>query len=181
MLRKTVLLGLFSMLLLLFSGQAAFSQPKGYMVLKGGYFSPTGDFGGDHLTGAPYGELAGGFNWGLFGAELGVGYLKADNSLVDIKTVPILLSGKMQISILFMAPYVRGGVGAYYSELELKSGEGKGGKWSTGYHGGLGIDFRLGPVILGIEGTYLATKADFNAGEVTLDGVTVTGNVGFRF
>jgi hypothetical protein len=57
----------------------------------------------------------------------------------------------------------------------------KGGKWSTGDHGGLGIDFRLGPVILGIEGTYLATKPNFNAGEVTLDGVTVTGNLGFRF
>ena len=183
MLRRSVLLCLLSVFLLIVSANPVFSDilPKGYLALKGGYFSPTGDFSGDKLSGTPYWELAGGFNWGILGAELGVGYLKAENSLVEIKTVPILLSGKLQIPILFLAPYARGGVGAYYSELDPKSGEGKGGVWSAGYHGGLGIDFRIGPVLLGIEGTYLATKPNFNVGEVTLDGVIVTGNVGFRF
>jgi hypothetical protein len=133
------------------------------------------------LNGAPYWELAGGFNWGILGTELGVGYLKGGNSLMEMKTVPILLSGKLQIPVLFLAPYARGGVGAYYSELELKSGDGRGGKWSTGVHGGLGVDFRLGPFLLGIEGAYLTTKPNFNAGEVSLDGVTVTGNLGFQF
>jgi hypothetical protein len=155
--------------------------PKSYLALKGGYFSPTGDFKGDKLSGAPYWELAGGVNWGIFGAELGVGYLKTENALIEMKTVPILLSGKLQIPILFLAPYARGGVGAYYSELDLKSGEGKGGAWSAGVHGGLGVDFRLGPVFLGIEGTYLSTKPSFNTGEVTLEGVGVTGNLGIRF
>jgi hypothetical protein len=183
MIRRSSFRILLPVLFLVVSAHPAFSDilPKGYMALKGGYFSPTGDFKGEKLTGAPYGELAGGFNWGILGAELGVGYLKTENSLAELKTVPILLSGKLQIPILFFAPYARGGVGAYYSELDLKSGEGKGGNWSAGYHGGLGVDFRLGPFLLGIEGTYLATKPNFNAGEVTLDGVTVTGNLGFRF
>ena len=183
MIRKSSFIFLLPVLFLIGSATPVFSDllPKSYLALKGGYFSPTGEFKGEKLSGAPYGELAGGVNWGIFGTELGVGYLKAENSLMELKTVPILLSGKLQIPVLFLAPYVRGGVGAYYSELELKSGEGKGGQWSAGYHGGLGVDFRLGPFLLGIEGTYLSTKPNFNAGEVTLDGVTVTGNLGFRF
>ncbi|MBI5583498.1 MAG: outer membrane beta-barrel protein [Deltaproteobacteria bacterium] len=180
---KRALLFLLPLLLLSVSTGPGFADilPKSYLALKGGYFSPTGDFQGDKLDGGPYWELAGGFNWGIFGAELGVGYLKTENSRADIQTVPILLSGKLQLPLLFMAPYARGGVGAYYTELDLKSGEGKGTKWSGGYHGGLGIDFRLGPVLVGIEGTYLATKPNFEVGEVTLDGVTLTGMVGFRF
>jgi hypothetical protein len=183
MIRKSLFLFLLPVLILIGSARTAFSDilPKSYLALKGGYFTPTGNFKGDKLTGAPYWEMAGGFNWGIFGAELGVGYLKAENSLMEIKTIPVLLSGKLQIPVLFLAPYARGGVGAYYSELQLKSGEGKGGQWSAGYHGGLGVDFRLGPILLGIEGTYLATKPNFDAGEVTLDGVVVTGNLGFRF
>jgi hypothetical protein len=180
---KSSFIFLLPVLLLVGSANLAFSDilPKSYLALKGGYFSPTGDFKGDKLSGAPYWELAGGFNWGIFGAELGVGYLKTENSLMEMKTVPVLLSGKLQIPVLFLAPYARGGVGAYYSELELKSGEGKGGQWSAGYHGGLGVDFRLGPFLVGIEGTYLSTRPNFNAGEVTLNGVAVTGNLGFRF
>jgi hypothetical protein len=162
------------------AGQAGIT-PKSYLTLKGGYFVPTGEFQGDKLDGAPYWELAGGFNWGIFGTELGVGYLKTENSLINLKTVPILLSAKLELPLVFMALYARGGVGAYYSELELKSGEGKGGKWSGGYHGGLGADFWLGPVLLGIEGTYLATKPNFEVGEVTIDGVAVMGKFGFRF
>jgi hypothetical protein len=182
---KRHLVFLLSLLFVIVLANPGYSDilPRSYLALKGGYFSPTGEFKGEKLDGAPYWELAGGFNWGIFGTELGVGYLKTENNLIDLKTVPILLSAKLQIPIVFMALYARGGVGAYYSELELKSGEGKGGKWSGGYHGGLGVDFFLGPVLLGLEGTYMATKPDFsnNVGEVTLDGVAVTGKVGFRF
>jgi hypothetical protein len=125
--------------------------------------------------------LAGGVHWGILGAELGVGYLAAENSKVDIKTVPILLSGKLRIPILFVVPYARGGIGAYYSDVNFKAGGGSGGTWSTGYHGGLGVDFRLGPVILGVEGTYLAVSPTVNERNITLDGLSVTGRVGFRF
>ena len=180
---KRMLPLLFSLVLLVVSAGPGLADivPKSYLALKGGYFSPTGDFQGDKLNGGPYWELAGGFNWGIFGAELGAGYLRAENARADIQTVPILLSGKLQLPLVILALYARGGVGAYYTELDLKSGEGKGTKWSGGYHGGLGIDFRLGPVLVGIEGTYLATRPNFNVGEVTLDGVAVTGNLGFRF
>ncbi len=99
MIRRSSFMILLPVLFFLVSAHPAFSDilPKGYLALKGGYFSPAGDFKGEKLTGAPYGELAGGVNWGILGAELGVGYLKTENSLVDIKTVPILFSGKLQI------------------------------------------------------------------------------------
>ena len=48
-----------------------------------------------------------------------------------------------------------------------------------------GVETGLGftrPVLLGIEGTYMATKPDFeHVGDVTIDGVAVTGKFGFRF
>jgi hypothetical protein len=180
---KRLLLFLLPLIVLIVSAGPGSADilPKSYLALKGGYFVPAGEFQGDKLDGAPYWELAGGFNWGIFGTELGVGYLKTENNLMDLKTVPILLSARLQVPLIFMALYARGGVGAYYSELELKSGEGKGGKWSGGYHGGLGVDFMLGPVLLGLEGTYMATKPNFEVGEVTLDGVAFMGKFGFRF
>lgn len=183
MARKSIFVCLLPVLFLILSTDFAFSQivPKSYLALKGGYYSPTTDFRGDHLSGKPYWELAGGVNWGILGAELGVGYFQTENSLVDIKTVPILLSGKLRIPILFMAPYARGGIGAYYTDVQLKAGEGSGSSWTAGYHGGLGIDFKLGPFLLGIEGTYLAVKPKVNGVDFTLDGVIVTGNVGVRF
>jgi hypothetical protein len=183
MIHKSVVAGLLLTLFLIVGPGLAFSQitPKSYMGLKGGYYSPTGDFGGDKLSGSPYWELAGGFSWGIFAVEIGAGYLETENSRIDIKTVPILLSGKLRIPIFFVVPYVRGGIGTYYTDVQFKSGEASGGTWSTGYHGGLGIDFQLGPVLLGIEGTYMAVKPSVNGRTITLDGATVTANVGFRF
>jgi hypothetical protein len=45
----------------------------------------------------------------------------------------------------------------------------------------VGIDFRLGPLVLGLEGKYMVVEPSFKFGDVKMDGVAVTGNVGFRF
>jgi hypothetical protein len=159
----------------------AAAEVKSYFDVKGGYFGPTEKFQNETLDGNTYWEIAGGFDWWFFGAELGVGYMQAHNSLVDVKGVPVLLSGKLQLPILFFVPYVKVGVGAYFFDAESRTGKGSDTDVAFGYQGGVGIDFRLGPVVLGIEGKYMAVEPSFNFGTVKMEGVAVTGNLGFRF
>jgi hypothetical protein len=148
---------------------------------KGGYFSPTESFQAKSMDGNTYWEIAGGFDRALFGAEVGVGYMQAHNTQVDVKGVPVLLSAKLQLPLLFFVPYVKAGVGAYYFDGNSRVGQGSDTAWTFGYHGGVGIDFRLGPLVLGLEGKYMVVEPSFKFGDVKMDGVAVTGNVGFRF
>ena len=159
----------------------AAAEVKSYFMLKGGYLAPIEKYENESLDGNAYWEIAGGFDWWLFGAELGVGYMQSDNRLVDIKAVPVLLSGKLQIPILFFVPYAKAGVGAYFFDADSKVRERSDKDVAYGYHGEVGIDFRLGPVVLGIEGKYMAVEPSFDFGKVKMDGVAVTGNIGLRF
>jgi hypothetical protein len=154
-----------------------------YVVLKGGYFSPTsGGTENESMNGNTYWELAGGYDFlRFFGVELGVGYQQAQNGEVDVYAVPILLSGKVQFPILFFVPYLKAGGGYYYLNGDSRTGEGSDSTWVLGYQGGGGIDFRLGPLILGIEAKYMAVDASLNMGDVKLEGVITTANIGFRF
>jgi hypothetical protein len=153
----------------------------GYAVLKGGYFSPTGDFESTSMKGNSYWDIAGGFDWSYFGAELGVGYLQSQNSKIDVYAIPIVLSGKLQFPISFFVPYVKAGVGSYFTNGSSRTGQGTDSTVDWGYQGGGGIDFRLGPLILGVEAKYVAVTASLKMGDVKLDGVITTGNIGFRF
>jgi hypothetical protein len=160
-------------------------EMKGYVVLKGGYFFPSGEDGNTYL------ELAGGLDFlRFFGVELGVGYLQAQTSQVDVSAVPVLLSGKVQFPIdirknldhlLFFVPYLKAGGGYYYVNGSSRTGQGSDSTWALGYQVGGGIDFWLGPVILGIEAKYLGVDASLKMGDVKLDGTVTTANIGFRF
>lgn len=59
-----------------------------------------------------------------------------------------------------------------------------------GYFGGAGINFNFGRIFLGVEGRFQVLKAPAPAPassnpsattDVNMDGVVVTGNIGFRF
>jgi hypothetical protein len=185
--RKHVITGvmvvILGVMLAVVSASAEEQEKNGYVVLKGGYFSPTG--GGTENTsmnGNTYWELAGGLDFlRFFGVELGVGYQQAQNSQVDVYTIPILLSGKVQFPILFFVPYLKAGGAYYYVNGSSRTGQGSDSTGAFGYQGGGGIDFRLGPLILGIEAKYMAVDANLKMGDVKLEGVTTTANIGFRF
>jgi hypothetical protein len=164
----------------------------GYVVVKGGYFSPTsGGTANESMDGNTYWELAGGYDFlRFFGVELGVGYQQAQNSQIDVYSVPILLSGKVQFPIdiqknldhlLFFVPYLKAGGGYYYVNGSSRTGQGSDSTWALGYQVGGGIDFWVGPVILGIEAKYLGVDASLKMGDVNLDGTVTTANIGFRF
>jgi hypothetical protein len=164
---------------------------NGYAVLKGGYFFPSGDFQRESMNGNTYWELAGGLDFlRFFGVELGAGYLQAQNSKIDVYAVPVLLSGKVQFPIdvrknndhlLFFVPYLKAGGGYYYVNGSSRIGQGSDSTWALGYQVGGGIDFWVGPVILGIEAKYRGVDASLKMGDVNLDGTVTTANIGFRF
>ena len=183
--RKHVITGVMVVILgvMLAVVAASAEETGGYVVLKGGYFSPTsGGFENKSMDGNTYWEIAGGYDFlRFFGVELGVGYLQAQNSEVDVYAIPILLSGKVQFPILFFVPYLKAGGAYYYVNGSSRTGQGSDSAGAWGYQGGGGIDFRLGPLILGIEAKYMAVDASLKMGDVKLEGVTTTANIGFRF
>ena len=162
---------------------ASAEERNAYVELKGGYFSPAGGgFQSKGFDGNTYWELAGGLDFlRFFGVELGVGYLQAQNSQVDTYAVPVNLSGKLQFPIFFFVPYLKAGAGPYYVNGSSRTGQGSDSTWALGYQAGGGIDFRLGPVILGIEAKYTGVDASLKMGDVHLKGVVTTANIGFRF
>ncbi len=162
---------------------ASAEELNSYAVLKGGYFSPTsGGVQNTSMNGNTYWELAGGVDiLRFFGAELGVGYLQTQNSKMDVYAIPLLLSGKVQFPILFFVPYLKAGVGYYYVNGNSRTGQGSDSTWTLGYQGGGGVDFQLGPLILGIEAKYMGVDSSLKMGDVKLEGVVTTANVGLRF
>jgi hypothetical protein len=182
--RKNVITGVMVVILgVMLAVVPASAEDGAYALFKGGYFSPTsGGFQNTDMNGNTYWELAGGYEFlRFFGVELGVGYLQSQNSQIDVYSIPITLSGKLQFPILFFVPYLKAGGGVYYTDGSSRTGQGSDSTWAWGYQGGGGIDFRLGPLILGVEAKYMAADANLKMGDLKLEGVVTTGNIGFRF
>ena len=182
--RKLTITGVVVILLGIMYAVVPDSANAGYTVVKGGYFSPSsgGGFQNTNMNGNTYWEIAGGSDFlGFFGVEFGVGYLQSQNNLIDIYSVPVMLSGKVQLPILFFVPYLKAGGGAYYTHGSAKIGLGSDSSWDWGYQAGGGIDFKLGPVILGVEAKYISVNTSLGLGNVKLEGVITTGNIGLRF
>lgn len=151
-----------------------------YIVLKGGYYGPQDEFGDDDFEGRDYWELALGLDIGILGLEMGAGYMKTENEFVEVKTIPVSATGKLQLPILFLYPYIEAGAGAYFSDIDPVYGESDN-ETDLGYHVGLGADFRLNRLLMGVEARYSWIEAEYEDDDLNLDGLTVTGNIGFRF
>ena len=181
--RKNAIIGVIVLLLGVLLSVVPASADSSYIVFKGGYYSRTsGGFENADMSGNSYWEIASGTDFmRFFGVELAAGYLQSDNSKIDVYVVPVTLSGKLQFPILFFVPYLKAGGGAYYTNGDSRTGQGSDSTWAWGYQGGGGIDFRVGPLILGVEAKYLAVDASLKMGDVKVEGVITTGNIGFRF
>ncbi len=167
-----------------------------YVVLKGGgYFPESSDLKDQDAKNGFIGQL--GFGYYLLpilSLELSGGYFETKGNLANTNTerkfnlYPLELTGKLGLPLLFLEPYVEAGVGGYYVKATAGSQEET--SWRGGYFGGAGINFNLGPIILGLEGRYLFLKAPAPAPtssnssatyDIKLDGIIGTFNVGFRF
>lgn len=181
--RKYAITGVVVVILGLVLAVVPASAGDGYTVFKGGYFSPSsGGYQNTDMDGNSYWEIAGGSDFmRFFGVELGVGYLQSQNNRIDVYSVPVMLSGKVQFPIVFFVPYLKAGGGAYYTHGSSKIGQGSDASWNWGYQAGGGFDFKLGPLLLGVEAKYIAVNASLGMGDVKLEGVITTGNIGFQF
>ena len=158
------------------------SEPErsSYVVLKGGYFGSTGDFQGSSLSGNGTFEAAIGYGR-VFGLEFASGYMKTTASGLKVETVPLLLSLRFALPIAFVAPFAEAGAGACYNKAT--SGGASHSGWAAEWHAGLGLDFLLGPLLLGAEARYMGFSQSFSnlGGSVDLHRYVVLARAGLRF
>ena len=184
----------------------AAANAETYLALKGGVWVPTASDGWSAITGAGSSiasgkmptsgdvELAYGATLGIIGAQIGAGYMW--NTATDATTgaevktngVPFYAVGQLRLPIFFIQPYLELGIGGFanFASAQVPALGGTASSSATKVSfmaiGGAGVDFLLGPILLGAEGRYLyITEQTFDWGNLKPSGVTVTANVGYVF
>ncbi len=185
--RFSVVFAVLCSFVLLFSmSEVKADDYMGYAVFKGGYYGPQEEFGEDNeeLDGQDYWEIAVGMDLGIIGLEVGAGYMQADNDWAEVSIIPVLGTARLQLPITIFCPYLEAGLGAYFSDVEIRDYESDT-EANFGYHAGMGVDVRMDRFLFGIEARYLWLETEFEDYDydidMELDGFTVTGNVGIRF
>jgi len=167
-----------------------------YLALKGGVWVPTASDGYGAIEGVVNGkfppsgdiELAYGATMGIIGAQIAGGYMwssqDVDGGTVKANAVPLYVLGQLRLPIFFIQPYLELGIGGL-ANFASASGGGislSATKYSFLAIGGAGIDFILGPILLGAEARYMyISEQTFDWGSLKLSGVNVTINVGYIF
>ena len=168
-----------------------------YLALKGGVWVPTASDGYAAVADVASGkfpasgdvELAYGATMGIIGAQIAGGYMWSSTTAVDgttvkANTVPLYVLGQLRLPIFFIQPYLELGIGGLANFANVSNvGESLSAtKFSFLAIGGAGIDFILGPILLGAEARYMyVTEQTFDWGAMKLSGVNITANVGYVF
>lgn len=167
-----------------------------YLALKGGVWVPTASDGFGAIEGVVAGkfppsgdiELAYGATMGIIGAQIAGGYMwssqEIDGGTVKANAVPLYVLGQLRLPIFFIQPYLELGIGGL-ANFASASGGGvdlSATKFSFLAIGGAGVDFILGPILLGAEARYMyVSEQTFDWGAMKLSGVLITANVGYVF
>jgi hypothetical protein len=172
-----------------------------YLALKGGVWVPTASdgYGAINAAGAAVAsgkfpasgdvELAYGATMGIIGAQIAGGYMWSSASTtggsVNANAVPLYVLGQLRLPIFFIQPYLEIGIGGlanFASAPAVGGGTQSATKFSFLAIGGAGVDFILGPVLLGAEARYMyVSEQTFTWGAMKLSGVNITANVGYVF
>jgi len=150
-----------------------------YVALKGGWFGSEGDFEGDSFSGAGTWEIAYGAGK-IIGVEFSAGSMVTKAAGVEVSTVPLLFSLRLQLPIAIVYPFAEVGGGLYVSRMRTQGSTFD--DTALGLHGGLGCDVHLGRVLVGIQGRYMGITQYFETVEaVTLDRYEVMLRAGYLF
>jgi hypothetical protein len=150
-----------------------------YVVLKGGWFGSSSDFQGESFSGSGAWEVAVGTGR-VFGVEISGGSMTTEAAGLEITTVPLLLSLRLQVPIAVVAPFVEGGAGAYFNRATV--GGATFDDVTAGWHAGLGCDVLLGRLLLGAQARYMGIAPTFGTvGQITLDRFEGLLRLGLRF
>jgi opacity protein-like surface antigen len=166
-----------------------------YGVLKiGGFIPQSSDLGNENAGTGFSGELAFGYYLNrYFSLEAAVGYFETKGKTGNVDTTfgvfPLEVTGRLGLPISILEPYLAVGVGGYSIKSEVGNLE----KTSirAGFFGGGGVNLNLSKAFfIGAEARYLVLSAPSPVATpystsaeryLDLNGVIVTGNVGFRF
>ncbi len=164
-------------------------EKKNYIVLKGGTYTFM-----DSLKDAN-------FSTG-FDAELAYGHYVLSNLVLegaagyvhdgvnkgygnDIKVIPVTLTAKVVLPLARIEPFVGAGIGLYFTKFHGKVEETVTdvSKTLAGGHVAAGSYYNISSSLFaGVEGKYVVTEeADFGRLRTSLNGFSVTANVGCRF
>jgi hypothetical protein len=176
------------------------SNAETYLALKGGVWVPTASDGYSAISGSidsigsgkfPASgdvELAYGATMGIIGAQIATGYMWSSTTTngvtVKANAVPLYAVGQLRLPIFFIQPYLELGIGglANFASAQDFNATLSSTKFSFLVVGGAGVDFFLGPILLGAEARYMyVTPQSFSWGDMKLSGVNITANVGYVF
>jgi hypothetical protein len=150
-----------------------------YLVLKGGWFGSSSDYQGESFSGAGEWEVAVGTGR-VLGIEFGGGSMTTNAAGLEVRTIPLLLTLRLAIPILMVAPHVDLGAGAYFNQASVGSRSFD--DTTAGWHAGLGCDVLLGRLLVGADFRYMGIAPTFTTiGTVTLDRYAFLAKAGLRF
>ena len=185
------------------SGLSGFnSARREYIVLKAGIYKPaSNDLSG--FDAGFNGEAAIGHYFNpYFATELGVGYLTSSYSSssdpfagtgskkFDLIVIPVTLALKAIYPVDRFEFYALGGAGAYFAKAKLDTMYSNATAFGGFLGGGVNFNFDRNwffndTWFIGVEGKYLWARPSFSfLGtdlSASIDGWTVTGNVGYKF
>ncbi len=164
-------------------------EKKNYIVLKGGTYTFMDSLKDVNLSTGFDGELAYGryvlSNLVLEGAA---GYFHDGVNKGygnDIKGIPLTLTAKAVLPLARIEPFVGAGIGLYFTKFHGKVDDTVTDVSRTivGGHVVVGSHYNISSSLFaGVEGKYVVTeKADFGRLRTSLNGFSVTANVGCRF
>lgn len=174
------------------------SMPGNYAAIKLGAYFPQSDDLEEFDTGFN-GEIAFGhyFTPNLAG-EIGIGYFQSESGSIvffepgvglftadaELKVVPVTLNVKLVYPLQNVELYALGGIGIYFSKLEVNALGLSDSDDDTafGVNLGVGINVNITPnVYLGGEVKYLWAEPSFFDVDAKIDGFQATANLGYRF
>ena len=169
--------------------------PPNYVALKlGGFFPQSGDLDDIDADAGFNGEIAlGHYIAPGFSIEGALGYFETEGGVPTplgrndekFEVIPLTISLRGQVPYGRFEPYGFLGLGVYFIDDKVSLpvlGSDSDSDTSLGFHIGLGGSYALSNnMYLGIEARYLFLETDTFGENFRLDGVTLTGNVGYRF
>ena len=162
------------------------SEKTNYAVLKLGAFVPkSSDLDKQNAGNGFTGELGFGYYVNrYFSLEAAFGYFEtkgnAENTNTKFGVIPLEITGRLGLPMGILEPYLEVGLGGYSVKAEVGPVDKT--TIRAGVFGGGGVNISLGKTFfIGVEARYLALSAPSGEVNVDLNGVIVTGNLGFRF
>lgn len=178
-------------------------ETANYVVLKvGGYFPMSSDLDDLEAGTGLDAEVAFGHHFSRnFALEFGIGTFSTDSDAsafipgigtvsasIDFDVVPVTLAAKGVFPSGSFEPYIEGGLGLYFSDTKASYSDPtitiSGSESDTGFGFFLGAGFNI-PVspkaYLGAGARYHIVEISPGDSDISLDGLTVTVNLGFRF